>query len=107
MNTFDQRLTPRLAVALKYDGVSAPKVTAKGEGDLAEQILAIAAEHGVHLHEDKALVRILSGLDLGDEIPEALYWVIAEIIAMAYIAAGKRPHGFQTPDSGGTGVPPV
>ena len=37
----------------------------------------------------------ISQLDLGDEIPEALYTAVAEIIAFAYILNGKVPEGFE------------
>lgn len=86
---------PPKAVALKYDGKNAPKVTATGEGSLAEEIIRIAREAGVPLYENPELVGVLSQLDLGEEIPETLYRVIAEIIAFAYYIQGKTP---QTPD---------
>ncbi len=79
------------AVALKYDGKGAPKVTATGEGALAEEIIRIAREAGVPLYENPELVSVLSQLDLGDEIPETLYRVMAEIIAFAYYIQGKAP----------------
>lgn len=79
------------AIALIYDEVSAPKVGAKGDGDLAEEIIAIARDHGVPLYENPELVKSLSQLDIGDEIPELLYRVIAEIIAFAYHIQGKVP----------------
>ena len=86
--------TPTLAVALQYDGENAPKVTAKGAGDLAEQILAIAREHDVPLNENPELVKVLSRIELGDQIPEALYLAVAEVIAFAYMIKGKVPEGF-------------
>lgn len=82
---------PPSAVALRYDQVTAPKLTAKGEGDLAEQIIALAREHGVPLYENAELTRVLGQMDLGDEIPETLYLAIAEIIAFAYVIQGKFP----------------
>lgn len=82
------------AVSLKYDGKDAPRVTAKGEGLLAERILELAREHGIPLHEDPDLVTLLSKLELGEEIPRSLYVAIAEIIAFAYIVSGKFPEGF-------------
>lgn len=82
------------AVALQYDEVSAPKVTAKGEAEVAEEIIRIAEEHGVPLYENKELVALLCKLELGEEIPEILYRVIAEIIAFAYYLQGKVPHNF-------------
>ena len=85
---------PTTAVALHYDGKEAPRVTAKGSGELAEKIIALAKQHGIPLHEDAALISLLSKLDLGDEIPQALYMAVAEVIAFAYILNGKLPEGF-------------
>lgn len=84
-----------IAVALNYDGTHAPKVTAKGSHDLAQQIIELAQKHGVPLSENKELVTLLASLELGEEIPETLYLAIAEIIAFAYILKGKVPEGFQ------------
>ena len=56
-----------VAVALHYDGDTAPKVTAKGYGELAEQIIALAKEHNIPLQENAELVRLLATLELGDE----------------------------------------
>jgi len=39
---------PDIAVALNYDGTNAPRVTAKGRGQTAEQIIALAKEHNRH-----------------------------------------------------------
>lgn len=87
--------TTSIAVALHYDGETAPQVTAKGYGELAEQIIAIAKHHGVPLQENKALVQLLSQLELGEEIPQELYLAIAEIIAFTYMLKGKVPAGFE------------
>ncbi|MEJ2608581.1 MAG: EscU/YscU/HrcU family type III secretion system export apparatus switch protein [Candidatus Thiodiazotropha sp.] len=84
-----------LAIALKYDGENAPRLTAKGRGDLAEKILALAEEHDIPLHEDAELAALLSQIPLGDEIPQALYRAIAEVIAFAYLLSGKRPPGYE------------
>ncbi len=82
---------PPKAVALKWDGKSAPKLTAKGEGDLAEQILAIAREHNIPIQEDnEVLVSALAQIELGDEIPEMLYVAVAQVIAFAYYVSGKQ-----------------
>lgn len=74
------------AVALKYKlgGQTAPTVAAKGQGLIAEQIIALAEENGVHIHESPELVEVLVRLHVGDEIPETLYRAIAEVIAFAY-----------------------
>ncbi len=79
------------AIALQYDGDNAPIVTASGEGDIAEEIIRIAKEHGVPLREDMMLAALLGELELGEEIPPLLYRVVAEVIAYAYIISGKVP----------------
>ncbi len=80
------------AVALRYEGKGAPRVTAMGRGLTAERILALAEEHGIPLREDPDLVYLLSQLELGDEIPATLYVAVAEVIAFAYRLSGKvRP----------------
>jgi len=84
----------RIAVALEYDGETAPKVTAKGMDDLADKIIDIATEHGVPLQKNDGLVDVLSQMNLGDEIPENLYRAIAEVIAFAYILTGKFPKSY-------------
>lgn len=83
------------AVALYYDGKNAPHVSAKGTGEVAEQIIAIAQEHGVPLCDNSSLVDLLVTLELGDEIPEALYIAVAYIIAFAYQLEGKIPDAWQ------------
>ena len=82
---------PTRAVALRYDGTSAPRVTAKGAGEVADNILAVAREHNIPLHENAHLVTLLARLDLGDEVPAALYTAVAEVIAFAYHISGKTP----------------
>lgn len=72
------------AVALFYDGNSAPTVTAKGSGDQAEEIIRIAEESGVPLCDNAPLVELLAQIELGDEIPEGLYIAVAHIIAFAF-----------------------
>jgi flagellar biosynthesis protein len=92
-----KRHSEEVAVALKYDGENAPRLTAKGRGELADKILALADQHNVPLHEDAELAALLSQIPLGDEIPQALYRAIAEVIAFAYLLSGKRPTGFNEP----------
>ena len=86
------------AVALFYDGVQAPTVTAKGVGVEAEEIMAIARDHNITLCDNAPLVDLLVTLELGDNIPEALYIAIAHIIAFAYELQGKSPEPANTTD---------
>lgn len=91
MSTPDTPPRRELAVALKYDGENAPRVTAKGAGALAEQIVALAIEHEIPMQENALLAQTLAQLELDAEIPPALYLAVAEIIAFAYYLSGKVP----------------
>ena len=86
-----------IAIALNYDQQNAPRVTAKGHDELARQIIDLAREHDIPLHNDPDLVALLARIPLGDEIPETLYRAVAEVIAFAYLLSGKFPPGFQPP----------
>ena len=73
------------AVALAYEaGDLAPRVVAKGNGLLAERIIAIAKEHNVYVHESQALLGLLMQVELDAHIPPQLYQAIAEILAWLY-----------------------
>ena len=68
------------AVALRYDGGDgAPVVVASGMGYLAEKILEVAADNNVPVYEDNSLATMLSQLQLGQQIPDALFQAIVEI----------------------------
>jgi len=70
----------RRAVALQYgEGDAAPVIVASGMGYLAEKIVEVAADHGVPIYEDNSLATMLSQLQLGQEIPGALYQAIVDI----------------------------
>ncbi|MDH3387132.1 MAG: EscU/YscU/HrcU family type III secretion system export apparatus switch protein [Gammaproteobacteria bacterium] len=84
------REIPRFAIALEYDGKQAPRVTARGHDEIANQILRLAQEANVPIHLDRDLALVLDQIDLGDHVPEALYVVIAEILAFAYQLSGKH-----------------
>lgn len=79
------------AVALKYDRKkdNAPRVIAKGRGEIAEKIIEVAKAHNVPLYEDKNLIQILEALDLETEIPPELYRAVAEVLAFIYRLNGK------------------
>ena len=71
------------AVALQYEPSlwKAPLVTAKGQGFIAEKIIALARKHHIPLKDDPDLVEILSRLELDEQIPPAMYPVVAELLA--------------------------
>lgn len=89
----NESTAPRQAIALKYDGTHAPTLTAKGDEELAEEILKIARDYEVPIYENAELVRLLARMELGESIPEELYRTIAEIIAFAWNLKGKFPEG--------------
>ena len=70
---------PRLrATALSYEqGQHAPQVTATGVGLVADRIIAAAREAGVPVRHDPALAEALAALDLGDDVPPALWTAVA------------------------------
>lgn len=70
------------AAALRYDAQSdnAPYIVALGEGYVAERMIEAAHENNVEVVKDKKLAHILNELSVGDEIPEELYKVVAEIL---------------------------
>jgi flagellar biosynthesis protein len=76
----------RKAVALSYqpEAHTAPRLVAKGTGEVADRILKTAGEHGVSIREDASLVEVLSKLELQEEIPAELYQVVAEVLTFVY-----------------------
>lgn len=73
------------AVALKYDERSAaPRVVAKGYGNIADMIIRTAKEHNLYVHESPELVNLLMQVDLDAQIPPQLYVAIAELLAWIY-----------------------
>lgn len=87
------------AVALAYkSGMGAPKVVAKGMGEVARRIRELGAEHGVPLLEAPSLARALHRhVDLDREIPGSLYAAVAEALAWVYQLSTWRQKGGQYP----------
>ncbi len=83
-----------LSVALRYsqgEKMRAPKVVAKGAGFLSDKIREIAKKHRIPLVENKPLAQALyKGVDIGEEIPEALYKAVAEVLAYVYRLKNPR-----------------
>src|SRR4051812_12751759 len=80
-----------VVAALKYTGTGAPQVVAAGRGHLAATILARAHEAGVPVHRDPELASALAQLSLGQEVPEAMWTAVAEVLAWAYGLQGGGP----------------
>jgi len=80
------------AAALKYDHASqnAPKVVAKGQGDVAKNIIKIAKDNNLPIKKDEDLIELLSKLDIDKEIPTEMYKAVAEIFSFIYGITNKK-----------------
>ncbi|MBF0180378.1 MAG: flagellar biosynthesis protein FlhB [Magnetococcales bacterium] len=75
------------AVALLYQQgkMSAPKLSAKGRGRVAERIREVARTNGVPIVENPPLARaIFKDVDLDRTIPPELFKAVAEVLAYVY-----------------------
>jgi flagellar biosynthesis protein len=81
----------KVAVALQYEPGkdAAPRLTAKGRGDLAEKIVKLAEAAGVHVEHNRPLANALSQLDFGQQIPKELYRAVAEVIGFVLKKSGQ------------------
>jgi flagellar biosynthesis protein len=84
----------RHAAALAYDAQDAhrsraPRVVAKGQGLVADEILERARAAGVPIHESRELASLLAQVDLDQHIPPALYVAVAEVLAWVYRLEGR------------------
>lgn len=79
------------AVALDYKQgqTQAPKIVAKGSGDLAARIREYAGDARVPIVSNPPLARALFKLELESEVPEEHYKAVAEIIAYVWRLAGR------------------
>ncbi len=82
MSRFDH--LPAAAVLAYQDGDFAPRVVAKGRGQIAEAIIERARSAGLYVHQSRELVSLLMQVDLDSHIPPQLYVVIAELLAWLY-----------------------
>jgi flagellar biosynthesis protein len=84
----EPRRTP-LAVALHYQKPGAPRVVAKGRGDVGQRIIESARAHGVPIEENAGLAEALAQVELEEEIPEALYRAVAEVLRFILQVSGR------------------
>lgn len=69
------------AVAIEYsEDIGVPRITAKGEGYVAEKIIEKAQEHGVEMYYDEELLKSLMAIAVGEEIPKELYEIVAKVL---------------------------
>lgn len=92
----DKNDPKKLAAALTYERGrdEAPILAAKGQGLMADQIIALAKKHNITVRQDADLVQLLMKLEIDMPIPVEAYAAVAEILAYVYKAnakAGARP----------------
>lgn len=94
------------ALALHYDGRLAPTVTAKADAALAGEMLRLALQHGVPVHRDPALLRLLAEVRLDAEIPLGLFVAVAEVLAFTRLLRDDlRQDGDETGRQGAAARP--
>lgn len=92
------------AVALRYDEnkMRAPVIVAKGTDLMALKIREVATENGVAVVEAPPLARALyRTVELGREVPAALYIAVAQVLTYVYQLRAAREKGAEPP------TPPV
>jgi flagellar biosynthesis protein FlhB len=96
-----------VAVALKYDpSKGAPRVVAKGAGEVAAKLRAVAEEARVPMVQDIPLARALhASCELGQEVPAQLFTAVARVLAFVMhlgargVRGGLHRPGFEAPDT--------
>ena len=83
------------AVAISYnEEKKSPFVSALGYESRAQAIIDMAKELGVYIHKDPVLLNELKSLKEGEQVPEQLFQIIAEILAFSYLLQGKTPESY-------------
>jgi flagellar biosynthetic protein FlhB len=91
-----------VAIAYREGEMRAPRVVAKGQGEVAMRIRAIAQEHAVPQLEAPPLARALhQAVEVGDEIPDTLYDAVAQVLAWVYLVRRARAEGGAPPPAPG------
>ena len=87
------------AVAISYnEEKKSPFVSALGYESRAQAIIDMAKELGVYIHKDPVLLNELKALKEGEQVPEQLFQIIAEILAFSYLLQGKTPESYVRAD---------
>ena len=94
-----------VAVALKYDPLKgAPRVVAKGAGEVAAKLRARAEECRIPMVQDIPLARALHGsCEIGQEVPAQLFTAVARVLAFVMhlsskgVRGGMHRPGFEAP----------
>ncbi len=92
MSSEDQKNAPPIkAIAVKgNDGHAPSRITAKGEGDLAEKMLDIAFSEGVKVRQDKDLTELLSAFEVESPVPLEALHAVSLILERVYAENTKQ-----------------
>ena len=76
----------KTAIAIRYemDKDSAPLIVASGKGVVADEILRIAQENKIPLHENPTLAQMLGKLQIDMPVPPELYVLVAQVLFFVY-----------------------
>jgi len=74
------------AVALKYKAYEdlAPKVVAKGKGEIANKIIEKAKKFNIPLFQNEELVNMLLNIEVNEEIPPNMYDLVIKVFKWLY-----------------------
>ena len=87
------------AVAISYnEEKKSPFVSALGYESRAQDIIDMTKKLGVYVHQDPVLLNELKALKEGEQVPEQLFQIIAEILAFSYLLQGKTPESYVRAD---------
>ena len=88
--------TGKIAAAISYDEEynNAPVLAAFGSGAIAENIVAVARESGVHVLEDPDTAALFSKISVGDEIPPDMYEIVARVLIFVSELDRKSATGY-------------
>lgn len=78
------------AAAIVYDQTGAPRIVAKGVGEVARKMIEVAEAEGIPLQKNEVLIEALMQVELTKEIPPQLYRAVAEILAFIYRLEKKK-----------------
>ena len=81
------------AAAIVYDQIGAPRIVAKGVGEVARKMIETAEAEGIPLQKNEVLVEALMQVELTKEIPPQLYRAVAEILAFIYRLENRKLRG--------------
>ena len=81
-----KKSTNTKAVALKYKiyEENAPKVVAKGKGELAKKIIQKAKIYDIPLFQNELLADMLLDVEIQEEIPPKMYEAVVEVFVWLY-----------------------